>query len=78
MPFETTSLGATLKRRLLAAVVFGFASSAALAQVAAVDWPGNPQHVYNNGPFMMGDEFSVSISPMALGSARSATQATVS
>ena len=56
-----------MKKHLLAAVAMALASSATLAQVAAVDWPGNPQHVYNNGPYMMGYQFSVSISQMAVG-----------
>lgn len=56
-----------MKKHLLAAVAMAFASSATFAQVAAVDWPGDPQNVFSNGPYMMGYEFSVSISQMAVG-----------
>lgn len=55
-----------MKKHLLAVVAMAFTSSAALAQVAAVDWPGNPQHIFNNGPYMMGYEFSVSIDQTAV------------
>ena len=56
-----------MKKHLLAAAAMALASSATLAQVAAVDWPGNPQNVFSNGPYMMGYQFSVSISQMAVG-----------
>ena len=56
-----------MKKHLLAAAAMALASSATLAQVAAVHWPGNPQNVFSNGPYMMGYQFSVSISQMAVG-----------
>lgn len=52
-------------KKLAVAAAMICACSHALADSAAIEWAGNPQYVYSNGPYMMGYEFAVSTTQQA-------------